>query len=429
MPKRKVDIVVADGVGDEERVGPFACHFPSGLPVVGGPIPDFDLYRCDAASGMQRHLLVGTHVNVDYVGDTLPARPPPPCNYAIGLYDRAAGTLTLAPAEGGDVLRCEARVHGVDYSTGLGMAALAPDDLEARRQRNKDLVAAFGSQRRKRNMDKREKGRMDATNLTDPERFKAEILAIREEAERAGETKEELQAAARAQRNIPPHVPAATDPSKAYPLKALIPRGAGLDARAAELEAVAEDDDKWGELKACRFVKQRVKVLRDYQEKKQRSRAAQALAFVDVLLALYRARGGVRVEEGGITSAAEKFNVPAAALEAVTGLLCFERVRDDGSVSLAMDSARRDLCLGYILVATLHAHAFVLSAPVVESLRKELKMEWKVLREAIRVLGCTIEAVRAKDGGEGGHKVSLLQSGEVSLEQAFPKPKIGRARR
>jgi hypothetical protein len=69
---------------------------------------------------------------------TLPVR-----RYALGLYSKREGRLTVMPAESGRVLRMEPRVHGLRY----GIAGAQAEAEQARlKEHNMRLVEEFGSQ-------------------------------------------------------------------------------------------------------------------------------------------------------------------------------------------------------------------------------------------------------------------------------------------
>jgi hypothetical protein len=144
--------------------GAFLAYFPSGAPAgVGGgaaaggaaasarpPNTRFSVYRRNtAAQARQQLMLVGHTVRrrlavahapataaalalaflltpslpraaqeaVDYVGTNFggDAAAAAPCQYALGVVDAAAGTLTFVPLAGAKVLRMDASVRGLDY--------------------------------------------------------------------------------------------------------------------------------------------------------------------------------------------------------------------------------------------------------------------------------------------------------------------------
>lgn len=75
------------------------------------------------------------------------AAPPPPhrrCpRYALGVFSRPAGKLTVMPAEGGRILRLEPRVRGETYGPRATTTVIEPGQL---REANMRLVEEFGSQ-------------------------------------------------------------------------------------------------------------------------------------------------------------------------------------------------------------------------------------------------------------------------------------------
>ena len=76
-----------------------------------------------------------------------PPAPPPPSTphprYALGLFSRSAGRLTVMPAEGGRILRLEPRIRGEAYGPRATTTVIEPGQL---REANMRLVEEFGSQ-------------------------------------------------------------------------------------------------------------------------------------------------------------------------------------------------------------------------------------------------------------------------------------------
>lgn len=65
------------------------------------------------------------------------------CQYAVGVYNKRKGTLTICPADC-DMTRVEVRVPGANYAAEEAPSSRATDDankLEERREKTKALVA------------------------------------------------------------------------------------------------------------------------------------------------------------------------------------------------------------------------------------------------------------------------------------------------
>ena len=69
-------------------------------------------------------------------------QPCPVCSYALGVLDKRAGVLRLAPAAGAGLVRLEPRVRGYDYGAAPGAAPAAALDREARIEQNKRCARA-----------------------------------------------------------------------------------------------------------------------------------------------------------------------------------------------------------------------------------------------------------------------------------------------
>lgn len=63
-------------------------------------------------------------------------------SYALGVLDKRAGVLRLAPAAGAGLVRLEPRVRGYDYGAAPGAAPAAALDREARIEQNKRCARA-----------------------------------------------------------------------------------------------------------------------------------------------------------------------------------------------------------------------------------------------------------------------------------------------
>ena len=66
------------------------------------------------------------------------------CSYALGVLDKRAGVLRLAPAAGAGLVRLEPRVRGYDYGATPGAALAQALDREARIEQNRRCAPTFG---------------------------------------------------------------------------------------------------------------------------------------------------------------------------------------------------------------------------------------------------------------------------------------------
>ncbi len=88
--------------------------------------------------------------------------------YAIGVLDKETGRLRLAPLLGSRVMRMEARLHRLDYGPSEA-AGVEATTREERLEQSTRLVNAFGSTRRRRQLNSREEGIVRAEKLGSPD--------------------------------------------------------------------------------------------------------------------------------------------------------------------------------------------------------------------------------------------------------------------
>ncbi|KFM28716.1 hypothetical protein F751_3546 [Auxenochlorella protothecoides] len=194
--------------------GPYAVYFPSGYDPATGV--KWETYT----HAKKRHsLIVGRPDSVDFVGGSMGGEhsTAPPCRYALGVFDRASGALTLAPLAHDRLLRLEPRVCGVDYGPSEALNS-SVEGLEERKAATLRLVGQLGSQRRQRQLLAREAARVDPrATVSSPEALRGQVARGA-----ASPSKEDLVAAAIAGRALPPHDPGATTAPRAYPTRGLV---------------------------------------------------------------------------------------------------------------------------------------------------------------------------------------------------------------
>jgi len=209
-----------------------------------------------AATAAPRLLLVGRTDGAEQGGASAAGW------YAVGVYSRSRGTLTLARAQDGRLARVEpvlpdavtaAAAAAAERAAGGAAAAAAAGDTA--REQSRRLVDAFGSTRRKRQLQAREEGAVRSDRLLEGGAgVQAALARVNAAAAADGGSREAVLARAAAARNVPPHDPSATRPGDAYRVRAFFPPAFWDALNAGQLLAAAEDAEQMAKLRERRLV-------------------------------------------------------------------------------------------------------------------------------------------------------------------------------
>lgn len=108
--KRRLAVSIEHAPAAEGSLAPYAAFFPAGLPDSLHHLREegmaeegitFEAYRNTAAFKSKHQLLVGRGTGIDYVGANFPLKQGG--RYALGLFDKADGSLKLTPVAGDKV--------------------------------------------------------------------------------------------------------------------------------------------------------------------------------------------------------------------------------------------------------------------------------------------------------------------------------------
>lgn len=111
--KRRLEVSIEHVPSTNSSIAPYAAFFPAGLPEIphhpsqngGARNSDdgiaFEAYRSEAMFRGKHQVLVGRGKGIDYVGTNFPIKQG--SHYAIGLFNKAEGTLQLAAVAGDKV--------------------------------------------------------------------------------------------------------------------------------------------------------------------------------------------------------------------------------------------------------------------------------------------------------------------------------------
>jgi hypothetical protein len=320
-----------------------------------------------AAATTPRLLLVGRTDGAEQAGASAAGW------YAVGVYSRSKGTLTLARAQDGRLGRVEpvlpegvaaalAAKQRADDEAALAALAAAAQQRETDRERSKRLVDAFGSTRRKRQLQAREEGAVRSDRLLEGGAgVQAALARVNAAAAGEGATRDAVLARAAAHRNVPPHDPSATRAHEAYRVRAFFTPAFWDALNAGQLMAAAEDPEQMAKLRerglVPGYVLSRCEALlrptaatgsgskgaagggaasaaADPAAASARRWRAKLLAAVAALLTLHAGRASVRVPAvpGGLDDAAKRLRMCARgeALEAVLDALYVPAGRVEG---------------------------------------------------------------------------------------------------
>eukprot|EP00951_Prasinocladus_malaysianus_P023760 scaffold203079_cov39-Prasinocladus_malaysianus.AAC.1 len=147
------------------------------------------------------------------------------------------------------ICRMEVRAHKADYTADKMFGDMTDT---ARSIQNKRLVDAFGSTRRRRQLETSEGARVDAERVGGGDAVAEMLAKAAMAAQAAGLTKSQVVARVTGQRNIPPHDLKATTGEEAYSLAAISPDGIKLEY--GKLLAAAEDAEALEALRNKGFV-------------------------------------------------------------------------------------------------------------------------------------------------------------------------------
>lgn len=379
---------------------------------------------------------------MDYVGSTFGpdfATKNQPCNYAVGLYDKATGSIQLLPIQGGKVARMDVRLHGLEYGPSSVPASEEASTREEKMAQNKRLVDSFGSTRRRRQMAAREDGIVRTDKLASPETLTRELGKKTNEAERLGITKDKVMQSVTTERirNLPPHhVDARTFP-EAYLIDEVIPAAArGCLREGLLLDAASQSHGK-DSLANHRppvpgYVLNRLSLLRDSDQGKARRRA-QTLSFLSALFSLADGRPQIHVNSGpgGLEAIAKSYGMHPDLLQELLDLFSTRSTDAEGRDKYERSSQQKELLISYILVLVQLLEGAGIQAAEFEALRVQMKMSNQDLVLRFREIGSTCISTTMKDNDEvrghgrvSSYNVFGLKEGKT-LGESFPGIKMG----
>ncbi|AQK48980.1 uncharacterized LOC100284469 [Zea mays] len=338
-------------------------------------------------------------VGRSYAGE---AAVPQVCDYALGVLDKASGTLRIVPIAGKKILRLEPHLEvqhpaHSQHSEVASEAASAAGNDELKVQ---DLTMMYGA---KTDRDKDNKWRSLKEQRNDPSAYEDIDLGISETNVNANDRQEPVLV-----RNIPPYDPTADTSENAYLLDEIIPKS----MREHLLEIVRHFES--GEISSKgygSFVSKRVHKLKELQGE-DKKRFAWILSYIQHLLSLLARNGSMSNRKWKGRNENQISHGPATP-QAVYRRLLFMFTEPGSSV---MPTEKKELLTNYILVLTLFADDFR-SNP--SDICEDLKMTRQNLKPYYDQLGC-------KSVTEGAFKSTFMT---LPAPLKFPKEVTRKRRR
>uniref|UniRef100_A0A0D9XU59 DNA-directed RNA polymerase I subunit rpa49 n=1 Tax=Leersia perrieri TaxID=77586 RepID=A0A0D9XU59_9ORYZ len=346
-------------------------------------------------------LVVGTpgggpdFVGRSYAGE---AALPQHTGYALGVLDKASGTLKVVPIAANKILRLEPQfgVHQPaqsQQSEAVGEAGPSANDADLKVQETTKL---FGTLRDK---NKDIKWKLLNEQRNDPSAFLDLDLGTSDTNLGTNETQEQIV------RNIPPYDPAADTSERAYIFDEIIPKSIRPDLMdiMEHLESGEFSSKGYGN-----FVSNRVNKLQELQGKDQ-ERLAWILSYIQHLLSLLARNSSMAKRHRKGDQATSGPKIPHSVFRKL--LLMFT---EQGSSGLSTE--KHELLINYILVLTLYADNFR-SDP--NDICQDLKMTRQMVKPYYDQLGC-------KSVSSGAFKSSVMT---LPAPLKFPKEVTRRKRR
>lgn len=353
----------------------------------------------------------------------------------IGEYDKATGQLKVSPILGNKIIRMEARVRGIDYAARVDAVHhgnLDTIDVTERAAKTRQLVEAFGSQRRLKQMRADQAARVNAEHVSNGDTVMG-MLATAALASPTG-TREHVMATALSQRNIPPNDPSGTSAEEAYKFHDIVPASVrdSLDVEAFS-NALESTSARWELAESgtfgAQYVASRLSAVAKMNggESVERGHRLKMLALLGYMLKLYTKFRSLKTN-GSFKELEAKTNIPESIME---GLLDLFYTPGDAPGKWVLSKEKSNLMLGWILVLAVRAEAnAVLGADAFNDLANELKMRPGELVGRFRELGCVDVGCRlaCEDGtSTRSYRISLMppSTEPKTLSSYFPALKLG----
>ncbi|KQJ87822.1 DNA-directed RNA polymerase I subunit rpa49 [Brachypodium distachyon] len=400
--KRKAIDVTVDASFAAAAAAPVVGYFPTGYdPLAAAEPPRARLFRHEKHSNRVDLVVSAPGGGLDFVGRSYAGETAAPhlCGYALGVLDKASGTLKVVPIAANKILRLEPHFEEQKPAHSEQSAAEAGSSVANTEVKRQQLTEAYGTQKDKVK-DNKWKSLKEETN--DPDAYLG--LELGDSKTTADATDSQASVTVR---NIPPYDPAADTSEKAYLFDEIIPK----NIRPHLLEIVGHFES--GEISSKgygSFVSNRVNKLQ-HLKGEGKERLAWILSYITYLLSLL-ARNSAMSKRDRKENLSHGPTIPPNVHRNL--LLMFT---EPGSSALSTE--KHELLINYILVLTLYADNFT-SSPA--DICEDLKMTREMLKPYYLQLGC-------KYGSAGAFKPSVITLPAPLKFPQEPTRKRGRQRR
>ncbi|XP_015698036.1 DNA-directed RNA polymerase I subunit rpa49 [Oryza brachyantha] len=365
-----VDASLTGGGAASSGAAPIVAYFPTGYDPLAaaarkGKEPSRTRLFRQTKHPTRIELVVGAPGGgPDFVGRSFAGEAvlPQHTGYALGVLDKASGTLKVVPIASNKILRLEPQFEVQKPAQSQHSEAGSAENAELKVQ---DVTLMFGSQADK-NKDIKWKSLNEQRN--DPSAFLDLDLGNSDTNVGASESQEQTV------RNIPPYDPAANTSERAYLFDEIIPSS----IRPHLMDIVEHFESGEFSSKGYEsFVSNRVNKLQELQGE-DKERLAWILSYITHLLTFLERNNSMSKWRRKENRATNRLMIPHAVYRKL--LLMFV---EPGSG--AVSTEKHELLINYILVLTLYADNFR-SDP--KDICEDLKMTSQMIRPYYAQLGC-----------------------------------------
>ncbi|KAJ6809540.1 DNA-directed RNA polymerase I subunit rpa49 [Iris pallida] len=352
--KKKLSVSTLPVPSASGRIAPMVGYFPSGYnPAAadaGAEDPEVRVFRDRRHPSSRVELVVKPEAEskVEFVGTSYTGANAQhnPCNYALGILDKDAGTLKIVPIAANKIFRLEPRVM-------KRPSADVEEEGVVEGKKKEDLNLLYGT-KKQRNMDKRYSSLQQLSGVGTEQEHLEYTNKINDEA-----LEDNNEAATP---NIPPHDLSADAPEKVYLLDEMIlksERNHLFDILEILQSGFGEKTKFWEENYYPSFVVHRLHMLRETKDQEEKEKFACILSYITHLVNFWKLTGvgtagrfkSSRPLSNILGEALNKYKIPRVVFQR------FMKLFVDAELDV-IPTEKKELLIGYILVLTLFADKF-----------------------------------------------------------------------
>ncbi|PIA13746.1 RNA polymerase I associated factor, A49-like protein [Coemansia reversa NRRL 1564] len=392
------------------KIQPVLATFTAAVPPVAST---FSAYKCVDKEHSNRCIVVSETEKIEYVGQNFEDNKPlvKGCKYLVGVYDKAAGTVTFRKAP---YVRVNPVVKSLKGSLGVPDRDISSRILEARNE----LGEEFGSKKRKSQLRAEERNKI---NMDTVQASKNIIEASIELRSSSMPTAQVLKAQEDTSRPVPKYNPTATVVSEIYDMEDLLPKAVSghIDVTAF---VKASDPKEYRKLLPSRsmFVEKKIQLLLE-QEKPDVVQLRRLIYLSYLLRFTVISRTVMQRREGCLEALQCSPEVAQAIFERFAECVAGS-VNPDGTPVYTKTPAAESRLICHICVLMLSVNNWIMYPA---ELAADLSIPNKKAESYLASVGCKLEAATA--GEISAHTVSKrvrTNAGKKALLKApikFPK--------